>query len=141
MIANHDCDRQSRDFQNMIVSDRRSWFGKMIVSDRRSRKKVSSLTLDFDCIYFEKSLLGNMVLLAIISISWVTGSLKYDTSEFPSITAVVKRSPPSFPKSMLDTVLLSVNNLYEKTSRKGPSKIKWSKLKKNYLEICLILNS
>ena len=29
----------------MIVSDRRSWFGKMIVSDRRSRKKVSSLTL------------------------------------------------------------------------------------------------
>ena len=71
-----------------------------------------------------------MVLLAIISISWVTGSLKYDTSEFPSITAVVKRSPPSFPKSMLDTVLLSVNNLYEKTSRKGPSK-KLSKLKKN----------
>ena len=80
-----------------------------------------------------------MVLLAIISISWVTGSLKYDTSEFPSITAVVKRSPPSFPKSMLDTVLLSVNNLYEKTSRKGPSK-KWSKLKKNQLEICLILD-
>ena len=45
MIADHDCDRQSRDFQNMIVSDRRSWFGKMIVSDRRSLKKVSSLTL------------------------------------------------------------------------------------------------
>ena len=45
MIADHDRDRQSRDFQNMIVSDRRSWFGKMIVSDRRSRKKVSSLTL------------------------------------------------------------------------------------------------
>ena len=63
-----------------------------------------------------------MVLLAIISISWVTGSLKYDTSEFPSITAVVMRSPPIFPKSMLDTVLLSVNSLYEKTSRKGPSK-------------------
>ena len=45
MIADHDRDRQSWDFQNMIVSDRRSWFGKMIVSDRRSRKKVSCLTL------------------------------------------------------------------------------------------------
>ena len=45
MIADHDRDCQSRDFQNMIVSDRRSWFGKMIVSDRRSRKKVSCLTL------------------------------------------------------------------------------------------------
>ena len=45
MIADHDRDRQSRDFQNMIVSDRRSWFGKMIVSDRRSQKKVSCLTL------------------------------------------------------------------------------------------------
>ena len=45
MIADHDRDRQSRDFQNMIVSDRRSWFGKMIVCDRRSRKKVSCLTL------------------------------------------------------------------------------------------------
>ena len=45
MIANHDCDRQSRDFQNMIVSDRRSPFGKMIVSDHRSQKKVSFLTL------------------------------------------------------------------------------------------------
>ena len=45
MIADHDRDRQSRDFQNMIVSDRRSRFWKMIVSDRRSRKKVSSLTL------------------------------------------------------------------------------------------------
>ena len=33
MIADHDRDRQSRDFQNMIVSD------------RRSRKKVSCLTL------------------------------------------------------------------------------------------------
>ena len=47
MIADHDRDRQSQDFQNMIVSDRRSWFGKMIVSDRRSRKKVSCLTLGF----------------------------------------------------------------------------------------------
>ena len=45
MIADHDRDRLSRDFQNMIVSDCRSWFGKMIVSDCRSRKKVSSLTL------------------------------------------------------------------------------------------------
>ena len=45
MIADHDRDRRSRDFQNMIVSDRRSWFGKVIVSDRRSRKKVSCLTL------------------------------------------------------------------------------------------------
>ena len=76
-----------------------------------------------------------MVLLAIISISWVTGSLKYDTSEFPSITAVVKRSPPSFPKSMLDTVLLSVNNLYEKTSRKGPSKKRGEKTGINKNEV------
>ena len=46
MIADHDRDRRSWDFQNMIVSDRRSWFGKMIVSDRRSWKKVSCLTLE-----------------------------------------------------------------------------------------------
>ena len=46
MIADHDRDRQSRDFQNMIMSDHRSWFGKMIVSDCRSRKKVLCLTLD-----------------------------------------------------------------------------------------------
>ena len=39
MIADHDRDRQSQDFQNMIVSDHRSRFWKMIVSDRRSRKK------------------------------------------------------------------------------------------------------
>ena len=39
MIADHDRDRQSLDFQNMIVSDRRSQFREMIVSDRRSRKK------------------------------------------------------------------------------------------------------
>ena len=45
MIADHDRDGQSQDFQNMMVSDRRSGFGKMIVSDRRSRKKVSCLTL------------------------------------------------------------------------------------------------
>ena len=45
MIADHDHDRRSRDFQNMIVSDRRSWFGKIFVSDRRSQKKVSCLTL------------------------------------------------------------------------------------------------
>ena len=44
-IADHDRDRRSWDFQNMIVSDCRSQFGKMIVSDRRSQKKVSSLTL------------------------------------------------------------------------------------------------
>ena len=39
----------------MIVSDRRSQFGKMIVSDRRSQKKVLSLTLaptsSCECIY------------------------------------------------------------------------------------------
>ena len=51
MIADHDRDRQSRDFQNMIVSDRRSWFGKMIVNDRRSRKKVSCLTLGGGYLY------------------------------------------------------------------------------------------
>ena len=45
MIADHDRDRQSWDFQNMIVSDRRSQFSKMIESDRRSRKKWSSPTL------------------------------------------------------------------------------------------------
>ena len=39
MIADHDRDRQSRDFQNMIMSDCRSRFWKMIVSDRRSQKK------------------------------------------------------------------------------------------------------
>ena len=38
-------DRRSWDFQNMIVSDCRSLFGKMIVSDCRSWKKVSCLTL------------------------------------------------------------------------------------------------
>ena len=32
------------DFQTMMVSDCRSWFGKMIVSDHRSRKKGSSPT-------------------------------------------------------------------------------------------------
>ena len=46
MIANNDVsDIFPPDFQTMIVSDCRSWFGKMIVSDRRSQKKVSSLTL------------------------------------------------------------------------------------------------
>ena len=44
-IADHDRDRQSWDFQNMIVSDSRSWFWKMIVSDRRSWKKWSTPTL------------------------------------------------------------------------------------------------
>ena len=39
MIADHDRDHQSRDFQNMIMSDHRSQFSKMIESDRRSRKK------------------------------------------------------------------------------------------------------
>ena len=54
MIADHDRDRQSRDFQNMIVGDHRSWFGKMIVSDRRSWKKVSFLTLHEhgNCLFF-----------------------------------------------------------------------------------------
>ena len=51
MIADHDCDRRSRDFQNMIVSDRRSWFGKMIVSDRRSLKKVSCPTLHYSSVH------------------------------------------------------------------------------------------
>ena len=55
MISNHDRDRRSRDFQNMIVSDRRSQFGKMIVSDRRSQKKVSSLTLVV-IMFFERDL-------------------------------------------------------------------------------------
>ena len=40
MIADHDRDGQSQDFQNMMVSDRGSGFGKMIVSDRRSRKII-----------------------------------------------------------------------------------------------------
>ena len=47
MIADHDRDRLSWDFQIVIVSDRRSWFCKMIVSDRRSQKKWSSPTLHF----------------------------------------------------------------------------------------------
>ena len=44
-IADHDRDRRSWDFQNMIVSDCRSLIGKIIVSDCRSWKKVSCLTL------------------------------------------------------------------------------------------------
>ena len=41
MIANNDVsDLFPPDFQTMIVSDCRSWFGKMIVSDRRSRKII-----------------------------------------------------------------------------------------------------
>ena len=53
MIADHDRDRLSWDFQIVIVSDRRSWFRKMIVSDHRSRKKWSGLTLlisNYQCI-------------------------------------------------------------------------------------------
>ena len=49
MIADHDCDRQSWDFQNMIVSDHKLQFSKMIVSDRRSWKKWSSLTMVHVC--------------------------------------------------------------------------------------------
>ena len=52
-IADHDRDCRSWDFQNMIVSDHRSQFGKMIVSDHRSQKKVSSLTLPM--IYYRNS--------------------------------------------------------------------------------------
>ena len=51
MIPDHDRDRRSWDFQSMILSDRRSWFGKMIVSDRRSQKKVSCLTLAYILIF------------------------------------------------------------------------------------------
>ena len=38
MIADHDRDLIVQDFEKVIVSDRRSQFGKSIVSDRRSRK-------------------------------------------------------------------------------------------------------
>ena len=38
MIADHDHDRRSQDFEIVIVSDRGSRFSKMIVSDRGSQK-------------------------------------------------------------------------------------------------------
>ena len=38
MIADHDRDLIVEDFDKVIVSDRRSHYGKSIVSDRRSRK-------------------------------------------------------------------------------------------------------
>ena len=47
MIANNDVsDIFPPDFQTMIVSDCRSWFGKMIVSDQRSRKKIKGNLID-----------------------------------------------------------------------------------------------
>ena len=39
MIADHDRDRRSQDFEKVIMSDCGSQFGKMIVSDRGSQKK------------------------------------------------------------------------------------------------------
>ena len=56
MIADHDRDRQSRDFQNMIVSD------------RRSRKKVSCLTLHINtyiCYVFLPTLENFKILMLI----------------------------------------------------------------------------
>ena len=38
MIANHDRDMIVQDFTEVIVSDRRSQYGKMIISDLRSQK-------------------------------------------------------------------------------------------------------
>ena len=38
MITDHDRDLIIEDFDKVIVSDRRSHYGKSIVSDRRSRK-------------------------------------------------------------------------------------------------------
>ena len=38
MIPNHDRDLIVEDFDKVIVSDRRSHYGKSIVSDRRSQK-------------------------------------------------------------------------------------------------------
>ena len=45
MIADHDCDRRSQDFEKVIMSDCGSQFGKMIVSDRGSQKKWSNPSL------------------------------------------------------------------------------------------------
>ena len=45
MIADHDRDRRSQDFEKVIMSDCGSQFGKMIVSDRGSQKKWSNLSL------------------------------------------------------------------------------------------------
>ena len=76
MIVDHDHNRRSRDFQNMIVSDRRSWFGKMIVSDRRSRKKVLCLTLPTDvCAYWctldsPSSTLFSQINVSLIALSF-----------------------------------------------------------------------
>ena len=39
MIADHDRDRRSQDFEKVIMSDCGSKFGKMIVSDCGSQKK------------------------------------------------------------------------------------------------------
>ena len=38
MIANHDHDYKFQDFYKVIMSDRKSQYGKMIVSDLRSQK-------------------------------------------------------------------------------------------------------
>ena len=38
MIADHDRDLIVQDFEKVIMSDRRSQFGKSIVSDRRSQR-------------------------------------------------------------------------------------------------------
>ena len=45
MIADHDRDRRSQDFEKVIMSDCGSQFGKMIVSDRGSQKKWSNPSL------------------------------------------------------------------------------------------------
>ena len=45
MIAIHDRDCRSQDFEKVIMSDCGSQFGKMIVSDRGSQKKWSNPSL------------------------------------------------------------------------------------------------
>ena len=44
MIADHDRDRRSQDFEKVIMSDCGSQFGKMIVSDRGSQKVIEPIT-------------------------------------------------------------------------------------------------
>ena len=66
-------DTFSSDFQTMIVSDCRSWFGKMIVSDHRSRKKVSSPTRPLHY-------LSTYLLFWILNISHCLSTYSFQTS-------------------------------------------------------------
>ena len=61
------------DFQTMMVSDCRSWFGKMIVSDHRSRKKGLSPTRPLHY-------LSTYLLFWILNISHCLSTYSFQTS-------------------------------------------------------------